>query len=170
MDMLATFEPSWWWVGLALALGLVFGLVEFLVPSHGLLTMAAIGSFVAAVVLAFLIGETQGFVTLLVGVLLAPFALYAAICAWPHTPIAKRLILKEGTGFGKAGDLAHLDPADYVGRIGVSKTLLRPAGKITVDGRALDCLTEGDLVEPGRKVRIIAVEGARVIVRAEEDA
>jgi len=170
MLILAAFEPSWWWVGLAFAVGILFAIAELLIPSHGFLTVLSAGSFVTAIVMAFFVGQTAGFLTLLAVALLAPFILYAAIRVWPHTPVAKRLILKEGTGFGKAGDLAHLDPADYVGRIGVSKTLLRPAGKITVDGRALDCLTEGDLVQPGHKVRIIAVEGARVIVRAEEDA
>ena len=170
MEMLAAFEPSWWWVSLALAAGIVFALAELLIPSHGLLTVAAVGSFVAAIVIAFFIGETEGFVTLLAAVLLAPFVLYAAIRVWPHTPVAKRLILKEGAGFGKAGDLSRLDPAAYVGRVGVAKTMLRPAGKVVVDRRTLDCLTEGDFIQPGRKVRIIAVQGAKVIVRAEDDA
>jgi membrane-bound ClpP family serine protease len=41
---------------------------------------------------------------------------------------------------------------------------------MTLDGRPIDCVTEGDLVPAGRKVKILAVEGARVVVRPVEES
>jgi len=165
MLMLA-WEASWSWVALLLAAGILLAVAEIFIPSHGILTFLSIASFVAAVVAAFLIGQTPGVITLFAVLVLAPFLIYVLLRVWPHTPLAKRLILTGPSAVGKAGDLAHLDPKALVGRIGVAKTMLRPSGKMVLDGRPIDCLTQGDLVPAGQKVRILAVEGAKVVVEA----
>jgi len=168
MLMLAL-EASWPWVALLLAAGILLAIAEIFIPSHGLLTFLSISSFVAAVVVGFLMGTMPGVVTLLAAIVLTPFLIYALLRVWPHTPVARRLILSGPSGIAKAGDLAHHDPKELVGRIGVAKTMLRPSGKMTLDGQPIDCVTEGDLVPAGRKVKILAVEGARVIVRPVEE-
>lgn len=168
MLMLAL-EASWPWVALLLAAGILLAIAEIFIPSHGLLTFLSISSFVAAVVVGFLMGTMPGVVTLLAAIVLTPFLIYALLRVWPHTPVARRLILSGPTGIAKAGDLAHYDPKALVGRTGVTKTMLRPSGKMTLDGRPIDCVTEGDLVPAGRKVTILAVEGARVVVRPVEE-
>ena len=167
MLMLA-WEASWPWVALLLGTGILLAIAEIFIPSHGILTVLSIGSFVSAVAVAFLMGTTPGVVTLFAVLILAPFLIYVLLRVWPHTPVARRLILSGPTGIAKAGDLAHYNPKELVGRVGVAKTMLRPSGKMTLDGRPIDCITEGDLVPAGRKVKILAVEGARVVVRPVE--
>ena len=51
-----------------------------------------------------------------------------------------------------------------VGRSGVAATDLRPAGKADVSGRVMDVVTEGDFVERGDPVRVLAVAPGRVVV------
>lgn len=169
--LMLTWEASWTWVALLLAAGILLAIAEIFIPSHGILTFLSIASFVATVVVGFLMGTTPGVVALLAVSVLTPFLIYVLIRVWPHTPAARRLILSGPTGVAKAGDLAHYDPKELVGRVGTAKTMLRPSGKMTLDGRPIDCITEGDLVPAGRKVKILAVEGARVVVRVvpEED-
>jgi len=169
MLMLA-WEASWPWVALLLGTGILLAIAEIFIPSHGILTVLSIGSFVSAVAVAFLMGTTPGVVTLFAVLILAPFLIYVLLRVWPHTPVARRLILSGPTGIAKAGDLAHYNPKELVGRVGVAKTMLRPSGKMTLDGRPIDCITEGDLVPAGRKVKILAVEGARVVVRPVEES
>jgi membrane-bound ClpP family serine protease len=162
-------EASWPWVALLLGTGILLAIAEIFIPSHGILTFLSVSSFVAAVAVAFLMGTTPGVLTLFAVLVLAPILIYSLIRLWPHTPIARRIILSGPTGVAKAGDLAHYDPKALVGRVGVAKTMLRPSGKMTLDGRPIDCVTEGDLVPAGRKVKILAVEGARVVVRPVEE-
>ena len=169
MLMLA-WEASWTWVALLLGGGTALAIAEIFIPSHGLLTFLSISSFVVAVVVGFLMGTTPGVVTLLAAIVLTPFLIYMLLRVWPHTPVARRLILSGPTGVAKAGDLAHYEPQELVGRVGTAKTMLRPSGKMTLDGRQIDCITEGDLVPAGRKVKILAVQGARVVVRPLEEA
>ena len=51
------------------------------------------------------------------------------------------------------------------GAVGVCVTDLRPAGTITVDGEPLDVVTEGSFVNAGVQVKVINVDGSRVLVR-----
>jgi len=168
MTVLA-WEPSWSLIVIAFALGIIFAVAEVFLPSGGLLTLLSVLSFVAAVVVGFTMGATEGIVTLVIVVILAPTLLYVTLRIWPHTPMAKKIILTGPSSTGKAGDLADLDPEELVGKVGVAKTLLRPAGKMVLDDRQIDCVTEGDLVQAGRKIEIIEVHGARVVVRAVEE-
>jgi len=55
--------------------------------------------------------------------------------------------------------------ATLVGKRGEAVTLLRPAGRIEVDGEPLDVVTEGDFIHPGEPVEICGVRGNRIVVR-----
>ena len=57
------------------------------------------------------------------------------------------------------------DKSKFLGAIGVCVTDLRPAGTITVDGEPLDVVTEGSFVKAGAQVKVINVDGSRVLVR-----
>jgi len=163
-------EVSWGWVAFLLAAGIVLAVAEVFIPSGGLLTLLSVAAFVAAVVMGFVIGPTAGIVTLLATVLFAPLLIYVLMRIWPHTPLARRIILSGPASKGTAGDLVRERLDDLVGREGQAKTLLRPSGKVVVDGRTVDCVTEGQYVRPGTKVRVLAVRGARVLVRPMDPA
>ncbi len=56
----------------------------------------------------------------------------------------------------------------YLDQAGISLTQLRPAGTADFDGEHLDVVTEGGFIGPGIRIRVIAVEGTRIIVREEK--
>ncbi|MGI9241593.1 MAG: NfeD family protein [Verrucomicrobiales bacterium] len=51
---------------------------------------------------------------------------------------------------------------------GVAETDLRPAGKGRLDGIKYDVLAETGMISNGSKIKVVRVEGSRVIVRAGE--
>ena len=51
------------------------------------------------------------------------------------------------------------------GATAVCTTDLRPAGTVTVEGTPLDVVTEGNFVKKGNIVKIINVDGSRILVR-----
>ena len=57
------------------------------------------------------------------------------------------------------------DKSRFLGAIGVCATDLRPAGTITVEGEPVDVVTEGSFVKKGDIVKVINVDGSRVLVR-----
>jgi len=56
----------------------------------------------------------------------------------------------------------------YLGQVGISLTQLRPAGTGNFDGVNLDVVTEGGFIGLGTAIKIIGVEGTRIIVREEK--
>ncbi len=63
------------------------------------------------------------------------------------------------------GYTSVIDKSKFLGAIGVCVTDLRPAGTITVEGEPLDVVTEGSFVKAGDIVKVINVDGSRVLVR-----
>ena len=57
----------------------------------------------------------------------------------------------------------------YLGRAGIALTQLRPAGTADFKGEHLDVVTEGGFIGRGTTIRVIAIEGTRVIVREEKN-
>lgn len=63
------------------------------------------------------------------------------------------------------GYTSVIDKSKFLGATGVCVTDLRPAGTITVEGEPLDVVTEGSFVKAGDIVKVINVDGSRVLVR-----
>ena len=62
---------------------------------------------------------------------------------------------------------AKEDYSEYLGQTGVALTVLRPAGTAMIENKRLDVVSVGDFVDVDMPVRIVGVEGAKIIV--EED-
>lgn len=52
-----------------------------------------------------------------------------------------------------------------LGQSGTAFTALRPAGTALINGQRIDVVTEGGFIEKGAPVKVVAVEGMRVVVR-----
>lgn len=63
------------------------------------------------------------------------------------------------------GYTSVIDKSKFLGAVGVCVTDLRPAGTITVEGEPLDVVAEGNFVKAGARVKVINVDGSRVLVR-----
>lgn len=59
------------------------------------------------------------------------------------------------------------DRPELLGKTGTAFTRLRPAGTAMIDGKRVDVVTEGQLVEKGAAIRVVGVEGMKIVVRAD---
>ncbi len=57
-------------------------------------------------------------------------------------------------------------PILNVGSIGKARTILRPAGKADIEGLLVDVVTDGEFIDPGAPIRVLRVEGEKVVVGA----
>ena len=57
------------------------------------------------------------------------------------------------------------DRPDLVGMEGFALTPLRPSGAVLLGDRQVDAVSEGDLIDRDERVRVVEVEGLRVVVR-----
>ncbi|CAD2075611.1 hypothetical protein JEOAER750_01257 [Jeotgalicoccus aerolatus] len=83
-------------------------------------------------------------------------------------PFLNRLILNDATD--KESGYTSFDDRSYlVGEIAVTHTVLRPSGTIRLGDERIDAVAEGSYIPSDVKVKIIFVEGTRVVVRPVED-
>lgn len=75
-----------------------------------------------------------------------------------------KLVLKE-TESNEAGYRSTEDMEIFLGREGVTTTVLRPTGMAEFDGVRLNVVSEGEFVPSGERVQIVRVEGSRILVR-----
>jgi len=74
-----------------------------------------------------------------------------------------RIILRE-TESNEAGYRSTQDTEIFLGKEGVTTTVLRPTGMAEFDGVKLNVISEGEFIPAGSKVRIVRVEGSRILV------
>lgn len=58
-----------------------------------------------------------------------------------------------------------VEKPELLNQTGVAQTNLRPSGTAVINGKRVDVVTEGPLIERGSPLKVIAIEGMRVVVR-----
>ena len=77
--------------------------------------------------------------------------------------VQKRLVLKMQQPSGKGVESKDLIP--LIGKAGETKSDLRPAGIAMVDDQRIDVVSDGGFIEKGEAIKVIAVDGPRVVVK-----
>ena len=79
-------------------------------------------------------------------------------------PFFEKVVLKDSTN-AEAGYRSHDDRSHLVGKIARTSTDLRPAGIILINDERIDAVSEGSFILRNKDVKILEVEGTRVVVR-----
>ena len=153
---------------LLLGLGLLLIVAEVLIPSAGVLGILASLCVVGAVAWAWSMSVGLGLNVLIAAAVLVPIFLMIAFKLLPHSPLTKKLIAG-GFSFadGKGTDARN---PELLGSKGEVTSPLRPAGMARLDGRRVDVVSRGELIEVGAPIEVIEVQGNRVVVGRIESA
>ena len=86
----------------------------------------------------------------------------------PKTTFYNRLVLGTSGPSGPSLSATSIDSPALVktGETGVAKSILRPSGKAMFGDRMLDVVTDGEFVDSGSRIKVIAIEGARIVVES----
>ena len=160
---------GWGWALALLGVGTILVVLEFFVPSAGLLGIAAVLCLVTAVVVGYLDSMVTGTTILGLEMLGIPILLTLMVRVWPHTPIGKRLFLAPP-------DEASVSPLKeqeetlrkLIGKSGVARSTMTPSGVVVIEGRTYDALADGEAVSPGESIVVKTIRMNRVIVRRQD--
>ena len=148
--------------------GFLFLLAELMFPTHGILIACGVFLDIAGVLVIFYYrGRYEGFVALGAISLAIPLITGAMFYIWPKTPMGRRMLLRiESEQQATIATLpANQELEGLRNHIGKAVSTLRPSGVVEFDGRRVDCLSEGMLIDPDTWVRCIEVKSGKVIVR-----
>lgn len=148
-----------------LIVGLVLVGAEVFIPGGILGTIGGIALF-GAVIIAFMNFSPAtavvitGVIVLLVGVAIALWIKF-----FPRTWVGRKMMVSEDLhdSVGTEAGLPQL-----VGKAGRASSSLHPGGFAEIEGRRVDVVTQGEMIDKGTAITVIEVESNRVVVAAQE--
>ena len=148
---------------LLFVIGIILIVAEFFLPG-GIAGGLGIGAILASIMLAG--GDVvQMGVSLLIALLIAVATVIIFVKVFgKKMKFFNKIILKDSTST-ESGYVSNANRLDLIGREGVTKTPLRPAGTVIVDDERIDAVSEGGFIKANEKVKIVKVEGSRIVVR-----
>jgi membrane-bound serine protease (ClpP class) len=166
---------NWEIIVLFLGLGLL-GAEIFVIPGFGIAGIAGIVLTVSSLILIMVNNNAFDFEFVPASDLLFSIAatfsgliggiilLFVAGARLTNSRMFKKVALTE-TQPRKEGYTSSFIKEDLKGKRGVAHTVLRPGGKIMIDGQIYDAFTRGDYIEKGQEVEVIVEETTSLRVK-----
>jgi len=148
---------------LLLIFGLILIIVEMFYPGFGV--PGTVGAILLTLAVYMTVADLWQALAMIAGILFILGAvLLALLRSAARGRLSKTLILSESLvkESGYSGTEAN---DSYLGKTGRTLTMLRPAGTAEFDGAKLDVVSEGEYIEKNSSVKVIKVEGRRIVVR-----
>lgn len=143
--------------------GIILLVIEMFVPSFGVLGILGIIGVVYGIAhAAFDTGnalQSLGLAALVAVVIIA-----IVVYAFRKRGIWNRFILRDQLSTDQ-GYVPNQSREHLVGQEGTALSLLRPAGVADIGGERVDVVSSGEYIEPGSKVRVVSVDGTRIVVK-----
>lgn len=145
--------------------GLVLLAIEIFVPG-GILGVLGAMALVGAITTGFWAFPSAGPVIAAGIIILTALVLVVWIRVFPRTSLGKAMTV--------TGDLANAKAAQpgieaLTGKTGETVTDLRPGGYAMIDGKRMDVVTDGRMLDRGRQIQVVEVRGNRIVVKEVTD-
>lgn len=149
-----------------IAVGVVLVVAELFIPTGFILVVVGVCCALVGVGLLFVYGSMENAVMALLslcvgGPLLGSLLFYL----WPYSPMGRRQLKAGDHDETIANMTGNAGLESLRGKIGKTVSPLRPSGVAVFDGRRIDVITEGLMVEVGQWVKCVDVRANKVLVR-----
>ncbi|MGV8147110.1 MAG: NfeD family protein [Alkaliphilus sp.] len=142
------------------AAGVLLLFVEAVMPGFGIAGLGGIICIVASIFMASS-SVASAVVSLIIAIVFSLIALILLLKYAPRNKFFDKIILRKS----EKGYVATIK--DYnvlLNKEGAVKSYLRPTGKVEIEGEVYDVIADGDFVEKGLRVKVIKVEGKKIVV------
>ncbi|MDQ0351033.1 membrane-bound ClpP family serine protease [Alkalibacillus filiformis] len=154
-------------VGLGFALGLALIIADGKFVNDGIL--GVIGFLVVLFSVAFAAPDGIYATYSIAGVILGALSslILIRIDALPKRAMWGKLALKEQLTSEKGYNSLNESYKELVGKTGVTESILRPTGTVKIDEQRYSAVSNGQYIEPGQHVKVVAVDGTKILVEKE---
>ena len=147
-------------------IGIGLMVLEAFMPGFGLPGISGIILEVVAVVLTWMNHgpvAALGMTLIILSILAIAISMSLRLAA--NGKLSRSKLVLNDTESNEAGYRSTEDLDVFLGKEGVTTTVLRPTGMAEFDGVRLNVVSEGEFIQSGTRVQIVRVEGSRILVR-----
>lgn len=165
------------WEIIAFFIGLILIMLEiFVIPGFGVAGISGIVITITALILVMLNNDLFDFsfvgfralvaatLAALSGVLGSIVLLFIAGVRFTESRAFARVALTD-TMNRDEGYTSTFYSADMIGKTGTAQTVLRPSGRVIIDGEVFDAYTRGEYIDTGEAIIVVSHEGTSLKVR-----
>jgi membrane-bound serine protease (ClpP class) len=172
---LAEFAAAWEIIALFVGLGLI-AVEIFILPGFGIAGIAGITITVLSLILIMVDNDFFNFdyvsgnrilaasLAALGGLMGGVVLLFVGGASFFESKAFRKIALMD-TQSRSEGYVSTFHTESMKGKTGVSQTVLRPSGKVLIDGKIYDAYTQGEFVERGENIEVIGDETTSLRVR-----
>ena len=147
-------------------IGIGLMVLEAFMPGFGLPGISGIILEVVAVALTWMNhGPMAALGMTLIVLSILAIAISMSLRSAANGKLSRSKLVLNDTESNEAGYRSTEDLDVFLGREGVTTTVLRPTGMAEFDGVRLNVVSEGEFIQSGTRVQIVRVEGSRILVR-----
>lgn len=169
-----------YWEIIALFVGIILILLEiFVIPGFGVAGITGIALTLTSMVLIMLNNDFFNFEFVPLGdIVVAMISAMGGLAGgvlllfFVGPKLAKTQafhnIANTDTQQAGQGYTSNAFPPGLIGKKGTTYTVLRPSGKVMVEGNLYDAYTRGDFIDKGETIEVIAAEGTSLRVKKAE--
>lgn len=161
------FAQMHWIVILLLSLGVVFCIIEAIIPGFGFFGIMGILCEVAAIVVHSIFSGSaiQAVFLSLIVILVVVLVFLLIIRSAKHGLLAKTAIVENKTALpNDFRQKAEDELKSLIGKEGLAVTECRPVGKIRIDQETYEAQSVGKVIPKGDVVKVVAIEDARIMI------
>ena len=148
-------------------IGIGLLILEAFMPGFGVAGITGVILEVITLVMTwFEHGPVATLAMLLIVLLVLAIAISTSLRSITKGRLSKSSLVHSETESNEDGYRSIDDLAVFMDKEGTATSVLRPTGIADFEGVRLNVSSEGDYIPAGTKVRIIKVEGAKILVRA----
>ena len=147
-------------------IGIGLMVLEAFMPGFGLPGISGIILEVVAVALTWMNhGPMAALGMTLIVLSILAIAISMSLRSAANGKLSRSKLVLNDTESNEAGYRSTEDLDVFLGKEGVTTTVLRPTGMAEFDGVRLNVVSEGEFIQSGTRVQIVRVEGSRILVR-----
>ena len=147
-------------------IGIGLMVLEAFMPGFGLPGISGIILEVVAVALTWMNhGPMAALGMTLIVLSILAIAISMSLRSAANGKLSRSKLVLNDTESNEAGYRSIEDLDVFLGKEGVTTTVLRPTGMAEFDGVRLNVVSEGEFIQSGTRVQIVRVEGSRILVR-----
>jgi len=149
---------------LVLIIGIVLVIVEMFHPGFG---APGITGSILIVVGIILIANSfeQALILIILTLAVLGIALSIILHSATKGKLSKSPLILKHSQQKETGYIGITDLEFFLGKEGLSSTVLRPSGVADFDGIKVDVVSEGSFISQNKKVKVIKVAGRSIVVR-----